>query len=153
MHDKIELNISIPNKTRYLSLLGNIGENLARTLDRYGGDREELAYHINVVLTESTANAMLHGNTANPDEEIRISIGIDDECLRIRVYDHGQGFDINALPPPDENALDDHGRGIHIIRCLMDKVSYRKVEGGGNVLEMVKRLSRPPCRTRETSSE
>ena len=108
MHDKIEVNIRIPNKTRYLSLIGNIGENLARTLDRYGGDREELAYHINLVLTESIANAMIHGNVADPDKEVHISIGIDNDCLRIRVHDQGQGFDINSLPPPDENILNDH---------------------------------------------
>ncbi len=152
MYDKIEVIIRIPNKTRYLSLIGNIGENLARTLDKYGGDREELAYHINLVLTESIANAMIHGNVENPDKEVHISIGIDHDCLRIRVRDHGQGFDINSLPPPDENILDDHGRGIHIIRCLMDEVSYRRVDGG-NVLEMVKDLSRSPSRKRETSSE
>lgn len=152
MYDKIELNIRIPNKTRYLSLIGSIGENLAHTLDKYGGDREELAYHINLVLTESIANAMIHGNAENAENEVHISIGIDNDCLRIRVHDHGQGFDINSLPPPGDNVLSEHGRGIHIIRALMDEVSYRRVNGG-NVLEMSKSLSRHPLRKRETSSE
>ena len=152
MPDKIEVNIRIPNKTRYLSLIGQIGENLALALDKYGGDREELAYHINLVLTEAIANAMIHGNVKDPAKDVHITIGVDNECLRIRVRDQGQGFDINSLPGPEGNALDDHGRGIHIIRCLMDEVTYRRLDGG-NVLEMVKCLSPVPSSKRDTSSE
>jgi serine/threonine-protein kinase RsbW len=43
------------------------------------------------------------------------------------------------LPSPNFKSLDDHGRGVYIIRSLMDKVTYRKFKGG-HVLEMVKSL-------------
>lgn len=139
MHDKIEVDIRVPNQTRYLSLIGKIGEDVARTLKRYKGDREELAYHLNLVLTEAMANAILHANEENPEKEIRITISILDQNLSIRVYDEGEGFDISTLPPPDFPSLDEHGRGIYIIRSLMDKVTYRK-SNGGHVLEMIKSL-------------
>ena len=76
MQEKIEVDIRVPNKTRYLRLIGRIGENMARALEKYTGDREELAYHINLVLTESIANAMLHGNEEDPEKEVHISISI-----------------------------------------------------------------------------
>jgi serine/threonine-protein kinase RsbW len=139
MQEKIEVDIRVPNKTRYLRLIGRIGENMARALEKYKGDREELAYHINLVLTESIANAMLHGNEEDPEKEVHISISIHCKSLNIKVFDQGEGFDIDTLSVPNVEALDEHGRGIFIIRSLMDKVSYRRLDGG-NVLEMVKFL-------------
>ena len=52
---KIQVDIIVPNQTRYLSLIGKIGEDIAKELYRYSGDRETLAYHINLVLTEAMA--------------------------------------------------------------------------------------------------
>jgi serine/threonine-protein kinase RsbW len=139
MKENLEVDIRVPNQTRYLSLIGKIGEDVARTLKRYKGDREELAYHLNLVLTEAMANAILHANEDDPEKEIHVTITILDQILCIKVYDQGQGFDISMLPSPNFKSLDDHGRGVYIIRSLMDKVTYRKLNGG-HVLEMVKSL-------------
>ena len=139
MKEKLEVDIRVPNQTRYLCLIGKIGEDVARTLRRYRGDREELAYHLNLVLTEAMANAILHANADDPDKEIHVTISIHNEILCVKVYDQGQGFNIKNLPSPDFKTLDDHGRGVYIIRSLMDKVSYTKHKGG-HVLKMVKSL-------------
>jgi serine/threonine-protein kinase RsbW len=139
MKENIEVDIRVPNQTRYLSLIGKIGEDIARTLKRYKGDREELAYHLNLVLTEAMANAILHANEDDPEKEIHVTISILDQVLCIKVYDQGQGFDISTLPSPDFKSLDDHGRGVYIIRSLMDQVTYCKHKRG-HVLKMVKSL-------------
>jgi serine/threonine-protein kinase RsbW len=139
MKEKIEVNIKVPNQTRYLGLIGKIGEDVARALKKYKGDREELAYHINLVLTEAMANAIRHANEGDPEKEVHITITIMGKSLNIKVYDQGQGFDICSLPPPDFKNLDEQGRGVYIIRSLMDRVSYRKVKNG-HVLEMIKTL-------------
>ena len=139
MKGKIEVDIKVPNQTRYLSLIGKIGEGLAMTLNRYKGDREELAYHLNLVLTEAMTNAIRHANEGDPDKELHITITILEKTLKILVYDEGQGFDINSLPAPDFQNLDEHGRGVYIIRTLMDHVVYRK-HGKGHVLEMEKQF-------------
>lgn len=138
---QIEVDIKVPNQTRYLSLIGRIGEDIARELDRYAGDRETLAYHLNLVLTEAMANAIKYATSADPDKLVHIFINITDDELLIRVFDCGQGFDINSIPPPNFNALEDRGRGIFLIRSLMDNVAYRKVSDG-NILEMTKKLCR-----------
>ena len=44
MAENFEIDIKVPNKTRYLSLIGKIGEDIARTLKEYDGDRSDLAY-------------------------------------------------------------------------------------------------------------
>ena len=138
----IHVEIRIPNQTKYLSLIGKIGEDIAKELDRYTGDRETLAYHINLVLTEAMANAIRHANADDPDKIVKINISITDQDLTIKEEDSGQGFDINQIPCPDFERLDDHGRGIFLIKSLMDSVCYSRLRSGnGNVLIMSKRLN------------
>jgi serine/threonine-protein kinase RsbW len=136
----IEVDIKVPNKTRYLSLIGRIGEDIARELEKYGGDKETLAYHLNLVLTEAMVNAIKHAGPKEPEKQVRIVITLHDDDLTIKVYDDGQGFDISNIPPPNFDQLEDRGRGIFLIRSLMDSVSYRK-NCAENILEMKKKLS------------
>lgn len=136
----IEVDIKVPNKTRYLSLIGKIGEDIARELERYSGDKEVLAYHLNLVLTEAMVNAIKHAGAREPEKLVRIVISLHRDDLTIRVYDDGQGFDINAIPAPNFEELEDRGRGIFLIRTLMDSVAYRK-SCKENMLEMKKKLA------------
>jgi serine/threonine-protein kinase RsbW len=136
--DRIEVDIKVPNQTRYLCLIGHIGENIALALKHYGGDRERLAYELNLVLTEAMANAIQHANVGDPAKEVHIEIGIVDQRLTIRVYDSGQGFDIRQFAEPC-HPLEEHGRGIYLIHTIMDDVVYRP-SGCGHVLEMTKNL-------------
>jgi serine/threonine-protein kinase RsbW len=135
----IELDIRVPNHTKYLSLVGRIGEDIAKEIDRYLGDRESLAYQLNLVLTEAMTNAIKYGAPDSSDEKVHILINVGENELSIRIYDCGQGFDINEIPAPDFDKLEDRGRGIFLIRSLMDSVKYVKGRKG-NVLEMIKQL-------------
>lgn len=137
--DRIEVDIKVPNQTRYLCLIGHIGESIALALRHYGGDREKLAYELNLVLTEAMTNAIQHANEGDSAKEVHIEIGLIDRQLTIRVYDHGQGFDIRQFAKPG-HPLDDHGRGIYLIHSIMDEVAYRPANFG-HVLEMRKTLN------------
>lgn len=140
MKNALEVDIKVPNQTKYLSLIGRIGEDIAKELDRYSGDRETLAYHINLVLTEATVNAIKYAKHGKQKKMVRIMINISDEEISIKVFDHGQGFDINTIPAPDFDTLEDRGRGIYLIRSLMDSVCYER-QADGNMLQMIKKLN------------
>ena len=140
MKNTIDIQITVPKQTRYLGLIGRIGENMAHELDTFSGDRETLGHTVNIVLTEALVNAIKHANAAVPDTEVQIRINVCDKEHVIRVYDNGQGFDLDLVPSngcPDP--LNEQGRGIYIIRSLMDSVEYKKANGG-HVLEMKKKL-------------
>ncbi|MGK2945840.1 MAG: ATP-binding protein [Desulfuromonadales bacterium] len=136
--DRITVDIKVPNQTRYLCLIGHIGENIARTLRNYSGDRDKLAYDLNLVLTEAMANAIQHANVDDPTKEVHIEILLVEQRLIIRVFDFGQGFDVEQYLEP-RHPLEEHGRGIYLINTVMDEVSYQTT-GVGHVLEMVKNL-------------
>lgn len=139
MTDRIAVDIKVPNQTRYLCLIGHIGENIAQTLRDYGGDREKLAFDLNLVLTEAMANAIQHANVGDPAKEVHIEISIISRRLIIRVFDFGTGFDVQQYIEP-RHPLDEHGRGIYLIHTIMDEISYKPTENG-HVLEMVKNLN------------
>lgn len=141
MKNTIDIEIVVPNQTRYLSMIGKIGENMVRELDCFKGDRDALAHHLNVVLTEAMVNAIKHANAADPTKDIQIRISASDKEICIKVYDSGQGFDLTSIPDPNFEAdrLGEKGRGIFIIRSLMDSVEYKKTNNG-NVLEMKKTI-------------
>jgi serine/threonine-protein kinase RsbW len=136
----IQVEIIIPTQTKYLDLIGSIGEHIAKELDDFSGDREALAYHLNLVLTEATANAIKHANYNDPKDSVRITIHIQQNELNIKVYDHGQGFDLESVSLPDFDHPKEGGMGIFFIRTLMDSVTYTH-QGDCNVLEIIKYLS------------
>lgn len=134
----LQVDVIIPTQTKYLELIGTIGEHIAKDIDNFSGDRETLAYHLNLVLTEATSNAIKHTNN-NPKDNVRINIHIQDNELIIKVFDHGQGFDLDNLPLPDFDQPKENGMGIFFIRTLMDSVTYTK-HSDGNILEIIKYL-------------
>ena len=135
----LQVDVVIPNQTRYLHLIGSIGEHVGRELDNFKGDRETLAYHLNLVLTEATTNAIKHSNFNDPKDTVRITIHICENELIIKVYDHGQGFDLESVPVPDFDQPKEGGMGIFFIKTYMDSVTYTKMEDA-NVLEIKKSL-------------
>ena len=135
----IQVDVTIPTHTKYLDLIGSIGERIAKQLDDFTGDREALAYQLNLVLTEATVNAIKHACDDDPKNCVRITIHLQENELNIKVYDYGQGFDLETVPLPDFDHPEESGMGIFFIRTLMDSVTYAR-EGDYNVLEIIKYL-------------
>lgn len=135
----LQIDVVIPTQTRYLELIGSIAEQVGKELQQYSGDREAFAYHLNLVLTEATSNAIRHSGQKEVGETVRVTIQIVGDELVIRVYDHGQGFDLEQVPLPDLDEPKEGGMGIFFIRSLMDSVTYTKEEEN-NVLEIRKLL-------------
>ena len=136
----VNLDIVVPNQTRYLRLVGAIAEQLAKELDVQEDKRDTLAFHLNLALTEAVANAIQYSSGAGSSDSVRICLSVEDSYLSIRVFDHGRGFDLAALPTPDFDELRERGRGIFFIRSVMDSVQYHKTDSG-NVLEMRKKIA------------
>ena len=154
MKSSIEMELRIPSHTRYLGMAGHIGEDLVRQLTTYQGDRDELAQQLNIVLTEAMANAITHANREDPDKEVVLRIQVSSSEILIQVFDMGAGFDLGSVSDPcfDSSDMDIRGRGIYMIRSLMDAVEYRKADGGF-VLEMKKNLSRAAAERGRPSPE
>ncbi len=97
-------------------------------------------YRILVAVTEAVNNAILHGNGSDPTKEVRVCLQTTPRLVTIRVDDEGPGFNVSSLPNPLEeaNLLKEHGRGVFLIRSLMDDVRFKKLKKGSAVVMKVR---------------
>jgi serine/threonine-protein kinase RsbW len=87
---------------------------------------------IGLAVREAIANAIIHGNHRDPARTVRVHISVNEECdLLITVEDSGLGFDPNGLANPTAapNLLANHGRGIFLMKQLMDRVDFKFDQG------------------------
>jgi len=130
----IELRQSLPSKVAAIS---PFGDQLMRFILNFrSADGSET--DIEMALHEALANAVIHGNGENSSKRVYVACRcyLDGE-VSITVRDEGQGFDSNAIPHPTfrQNLLFTHGRGIYLMKSLMDEISF---EEGGAVVMMRK---------------
>jgi len=113
----------------------------------FEGDRLRLNFRVG--LTEALANAMLYGNCRDPRKRVRIEASLSSDELAVQVTDEGHGFNPAILLDPTlpANRLRPGGRGIFLIRNLMDRVEFNE---RGNSIRMVL-LRQPGGRTKRVS--
>ena len=131
----VELRQSLPSKVAAIS---PFADQLMRFILNFrSADGSEI--DIEMALHEALVNAVIHGNSDNSAKRVYVDCRcyMDGE-VSITVRDEGRGFDCSAIPNPTfrENLLFTHGRGIYLMKTLMDEVSF---EEGGAVVMMRKK--------------
>jgi serine/threonine-protein kinase RsbW len=88
-----------------------------------------------VSLTEAVNNAIVHGNKSNPYKKVTILCESVPGWLLIMINDQGRGFKLDDVSNPlkKENLLRESGRGIFLMRTLMDRVEFEIIKGGHQV--------------------
>jgi len=78
--------------------------------------------------SEAVNNAMIHGNKLNEAKSVTLTCEITATMLILAVRDEGNGFDVSSIPNPlnRNNRLRERGRGIFLMRTLMDEVEFPK---------------------------
>jgi len=104
---------------------------------------EDTSHWIGIAVREAVANAIKHGNRNDPDKQVEVDFGIEDDTVVVRVADQGEGFDPKSLPDPlsPDNLLRPNGRGIFFMRKFMDDIEYTFRPEGGTVVTLRKKLS------------
>jgi len=99
------------------------------------GFDEDTASQIAMVSREAAANAVLHGNRKDPCKHVHANFSLNPERLSIRVADEGEGFDPTVVPDPlsPEGLLKPSGRGIFLMRAIMDEVNFRQLSPGAEI--------------------
>ena len=94
-----------------------------------------------VGLTEALSNAMLYSNASDPQKRVRVEVTVRVEEVAVRITDQGVGFDPTTIPDPtlSDNISKPGGRGIFLMKALMDEVRFND---RGNSVTMVLRFER-----------
>ena len=119
----IDLTFELPTDLRRIEI---VVESLIEHGRSIGFNPDRLRLNLRVGITEALTNAMLYGNCQNPDKRVRITARFSFAEISIVVTDEGHGFDPSGVPDPTTpaNIRRARGRGIFMIRQLMDHVEY-----------------------------
>ena len=93
---------------------------------------------VDVAIQEALANAVIHGNHQDGRKKVHVSCCFEPNgTLDLTVRDEGDGFDPAGVSDPRDapNLLSGHGRGIFLMKALMDEVYF---ENGGTQVHMRK---------------
>ncbi|MBI5058411.1 ATP-binding protein [candidate division KSB1 bacterium] len=130
-------NLIIPSRTDELERVDTITERIGSEMGFDDGARADLG----ICVTEAVNNAIVHAHRNDEALIVEVRFTCYADALKVSIRDHGPGFDVDALPDPTapENLLKDHGRGVMLIRALMDEVMIHRL-ADGMLVEMVKKL-------------
>ena len=137
----VELRQTLPSQ---IAIISPFVDQLMHFIARFRtSDGSEL--NIETALHEALANAIVHGNQEDPRKLVCVACRCTtDGEVSLTVQDEGQGFDMAAVldPTTPANRLLPHGRGIYLMKTLMDDVRF---EQGGAVVHMHKAPNARPA--------
>ena len=130
-----ELTMHLPSD---VGLIEEAVELIARHLEAHFVDRRTIRFNCRVALSEALANAIVCGNLSDPSKHVAVRVQFGKTAIEMEVADEGAGFRPEQLPDPTapEHLSSPDGRGIFLIRRLMDEVRFNDK---GNAICMILR--------------
>jgi anti-sigma B factor antagonist len=121
---------------------------------RAAGYSEAQQEEIALAVRECTVNAVIHGNRCDPHKKVFVAAAVRNLKLVISIQDEGAGFDVACSPDPTrpENILSEAGRGLFLIKSLMDRVTIRRLASPGMKVTMTKDQSQTTFKEDEKMS-
>ena len=131
-----DLVLDIPND---LAFIEEAVDHVMQRCTFCGDDPRKVRLNLRVGLMEAIANAVLNGNGPDPSKRVKVEVAFRESAIMARVTDEGNGFDPCRVADPTtpENLLKDQGRGIYLMRRLLDEVHFN---AQGNSVTLVLRL-------------
>jgi serine/threonine-protein kinase RsbW len=133
--DQRVIEVDIPSDVQYIEQVVELVQREC-ALMKFGA--RQLMLNLAVALTEALSNAILRGNDDDPAKHVKVTARVDSARVVIEVADEGEGFDIDACttdPTTPDNVDREDGRGLFLMRQLMDRVE-RFDDARGNVVRL-----------------
>lgn len=139
MADNDRDSITIPSSPNQIAAVDDFLEKWLRNK----GIPEDTIADLAIAVTELVNNAIKHGNRQNAKKKVTIGLRFEKGEVRAFVSDEGEGFDPDDIPDPlaEENLLKEIGRGIFIVKSLMDDFKYSFLPGRGATINITKKLA------------
>lgn len=108
-----------------------VTEKIAKYMRFSEEDQDSLA----ISVTEILGNAIVHGNKRDKSKKVTIDFEYKNDTITVSIQDEGEGFKESEIANPlePENLLKESGRGIFIVRALMDQVDIIRRKAGTKV--------------------
>jgi serine/threonine-protein kinase RsbW len=132
------ITLSVPSELRMLSVTRAFIEAVcqANNLDK------ATTHAIVLATSEAASNVIRHAHQNRPEAVLEIQCVLSPDAIEIRMLDEGEPFDVAAVPHLDPSEIRVGGRGVFLMRALMDELSCQPRAERGNTLRMVKHFRR-----------
>jgi serine/threonine-protein kinase RsbW len=128
----LDLSVSLPRESVSVPVVRRLAGQALRAFGVYDEDVDD----VQLAITEACANVIDHA--AETDTyEVKIELAAD-RCA-LTIVDQGSGFDAAGVPDQAEHDAE-MGRGLTLMRALVDNVAFRNEPQAGAVVHMVKTL-------------
>jgi serine/threonine-protein kinase RsbW len=134
---QLDLAICLPQDSESVSLIRSV---LTDALQRLGVD-EDCIGDIRLALSEACTNVLDH---AADEDEYEVRIQVDDQRCVISVINTAHGFDASQLSSALPDPTSPRGRGVAIMRAVMDQVELRSDREVGTIVQLEKTLALEP---------
>lgn len=140
-----EIEIAIDSRLENVALLGSAVSGIAALL----GWNESERFNLELCAVEAATNCVRHAYGGEAGHPVRLRIRVDGGRLEMRVADRGRPVPEEQRAPPapafdpdDPATYAEGGRGLFLLRALMDEVAFLR-EDGWNVVLLARRQSAP----------
>jgi serine/threonine-protein kinase RsbW len=130
---EIKFTLQLPRDALSVPVVRRVLNSSMRTL----GVDDDCLTDIEIALTEACTNVLDH---AAQGDEYEVVAGLNDSTCVIEVIDTGRGFDADKLGHAEADPSAEEGRGIQLIRALVDRVHFRSRPEDGTIVHLEKEL-------------
>jgi serine/threonine-protein kinase RsbW len=124
--------------TSDLALLPTV-RSFVESLAKVGGLDQPATEAIVLAANEAVSNVIRHAHAERPDAPVHVQCTLIEGGIEVYLLDEGEHFDLACVPHLDPSELRVGGRGVFLMRAVLDELTCYQRDGGGNVLRMVKR--------------
>ena len=129
--------LTLHNDIKQIALLPDFVDTIATRIEL----DHKAASNLNLALEEAISNVIMYAYPEGTDGEVSIDATVDGKNVSFVIADNGIAFDPTAKEEIDITARIDErpigGLGIHLVRTIMDNVSYERKEEK-NILTLTK---------------
>jgi serine/threonine-protein kinase RsbW len=106
-------------------------DGLALECAKEAGLNEADSMMVAIAVIEAVTNAIVHGNHFADDKFVTIQFDCEPGKVKVIVHDEGKGFDLSCVwdPTSPDKQMECSGRGIYIMREVMDSVEFDMSDG------------------------
>lgn len=130
---EIKLTLALPQDAMSIPL---VRRTLTRSLEVLGVN-DDCSADIQVAISEACTNVLNH---TREGDQYEVVCGIDSQLCTIEITDRGHGFDADSLGLTEAAPTAERGRGIQLMRALVDHIRFDSHDENGTVVRFQKRL-------------
>ena len=133
---KNTIGCTIPSKLKELKCVEELTAQASKQMHLSEDQTDNLA----IAVTEAVGNAIVHGNKKDPKKSVTIQYKLNPKSIRVSVTDEGKGFNPDRIANPldPDNIMKESGRGIFILKQLMDEVRFDFSDRGTTIHMILK---------------